>query len=171
MYFGDRPIFSGKEPDLSNSVWTLTGGPKPETASLAATESCDVLIIGGGFNGVTSGLYCAEQGARVILVEANEIGSGASGRNAGQVNPGQFISPKQIIEALGPNYGPRFLKDLGGAPELVRGLIKTHSIECFADYRPIVRCATTDSKMRELETQTRDWEALGADVRGLCLRE
>lgn len=165
MYFGDRPALSGKEPDLSNSVWTLTGGPKPETISLAPTETCDVLIIGGGFNGVTAGLYCAEQGARVILVEANEIGSGASGRNAGQVNPGQFISPTQIKKALGPDFGPRFLKDLGSAPDLVRDLIKTHQIECFADERPIVRCATTDSKIRELEAQARDWQALGADVR------
>lgn len=165
MYYGDRPSLSGEEPDISSSVWTLTGGPEPETSSLSAVETCDVLIIGGGFNGVTAGLYCAEQGAKVILVEANEIGSGASGRNAGQVNPGQFISPAQISAALGAEYGPRFLRDLGGAPDLVRGLIKTHAIECFADERPIVRCATTPAKIRELETQARDWQALGADVR------
>lgn len=165
MPSADRPILSGQEPAISNSVWTLTGGPKPETVVLAATETCDVLIIGGGFNGITAGLYCAEQGAKVILVEANEVGYGASGRNAGQVNPGQFISPSEITKRLGAEYGPRFLKDLGGAPDLVRDLIKTHNIDCFADDRPIVRCATTSAKMRELEAQAIDWQALGADVR------
>lgn len=165
MYYGDRPILSGDEPELSSSVWTLTGGPKPRTMTLSSAETCDVLIVGGGFNGVTAGLYCAEQGAKVILVEAGEIGSGASGRNAGQVNPGQFISPEKIVNTLGPEYGPRFLKDLGNAPDIVRGLIKRHSINCYADERPIVRCATTAAKAKELESQARDWQALGADVR------
>ena len=105
----DRPMFSGTEPALSSSVWTLTGGAKPETVTLSVTETCDVLIIGGGFNGITAGLYCVEQGARVIVVEAQEVGYGASGRNAGQVNPGQFISPSAISKALGAEYGPRFL--------------------------------------------------------------
>ena len=161
----DRPMFSGTEPALSSSVWTLTGGAKPETVTLSVTETCDVLIIGGGFNGITAGLYCVEQGARVIVVEAQEVGYGASGRNAGQVNPGQFISPSAISKALGAEYGPRFLKDLGSAPDLVRGLIKTHNIDCHADERPIIRCATTPAKIRELEAQANDWQALGADVR------
>lgn len=165
MYYGDRPSFSGVEPDISNSVWTLTGGPGPETAILSATEACDILVIGGGFNGVTAGLHGAGQGAKVILVEANEIGCGASGRNAGMVNPGQFISPSRILAALGPEYGPRFLRDLGGAPDIVRGLIRTHGIACFADERPIIRCATSSAMIRELETQAHDWQALGADVR------
>lgn len=165
MYYGDRPMFSGKEPALSNSVWTLTGGEKPETATLAECEGCDVLIIGGGFNGITAGLHCAQQGSKVILLEAQEIGAGATGRNAGQVNPGQFISPQKIREALGPEYGARFLQDLGNAPDIVRRLINEHAIDCFADERPIIRCATTPAKMRELESQTADWQALGADVR------
>ena len=165
MYLGDRPRLGGAEPDISNSVWTLTAGPRPETTTLSATETCDVLVIGGGFNGVTAGLHCAERGAKVILVEAGEIGCGASGRNAGMVNPGQFISPSRILAALGPEYGPRFLRDLGGAPDIVRGLIETHGIACFADERPIIRCATSPAMIRELETQARDWRALGADVR------
>lgn len=164
MLNGDRPFVSGKEQALSTSMWSATGGPKPETVTLDAVESCDVLIIGGGFNGVTAGLRCVEMGAKVILVEADEIGSGASGRNAGQVNPGQFLSPEQITRALGPKYGPRFLADLGSAPDLVRENIKKYDIQCHADERPIIRNATTPAKARELEKQARDWQALGANV-------
>lgn len=149
---------------MVDCMWSKTGGPKPDTVALSQIESCDVLIVGGGYNGVTAGLYCAEQGAKVLLVEAQEIGSGASGRNAGQVNPGQFLSPEQILRTLGPDYGPKFLKDLGGAPDLVRDMIRKHSIDCSVDERPIVRCATTPGKVRELEKQTADWQALGANV-------
>lgn len=164
MYTSDRPLISGKEPPITDCGWSATGGPKPEAIKLAKSETCDVLIIGGGFNGVTAGLYCAEKGANVLLVEAQEIGSGASGRNAGQVNPGQFLGPDQIMKTLGPDYGARFLKDLGGAPDLVRELIRKHNIECYADPRPIIRCATTRRWQRELEAQTSAWQALGAKV-------
>ncbi len=164
MLNGNRPFISGKEPPMEDCMWSATGGPKPQTVNLEPLETCDVLIIGGGFNGVTAGLYCAEKGVNVILVEAQDIGSGASGRNAGQVNPGQFLSPEQILRALGPEYGPRFLKELGDAPDLVREMIKKHSIDCHADERPIVRCSTSAAKTRDLEKQTSDWQALGANV-------
>lgn len=164
MFNGDRPFISGQEPRIEDCMWSATGGPRPDHVSLAPAESCDVLIIGGGFNGVTAGLYCAEKGAKVILVEAQDIGSGASGRNAGQVNPGQFLSPEKILRTLGPEYGPRFLKDLGGAPDLVREMISKHNIECNRDERPIVRCSTSAAKTRDLEKQTSDWQSLGAKV-------
>lgn len=164
MFNGDRPFISGQEPNIEECMWSASGGPKPDHVRLASSETCDVLIIGGGFNGVTAGLHCAEKGAKAILVEAQEIGSGASGRNAGQVNPGQFLSPEEILHALGPEYGPRFLKDLGGAPDLVREMISKHSIECYADDRPIVRCSTSAAKTRDLEKQASDWQSLGANV-------
>ncbi|PDS59985.1 amino acid oxidase [Rhizobium anhuiense] len=164
MFNGERPFVSGREPKIEDCMWSATGGPKPDYVRLSSRETCDVLVIGGGFNGVTAGLYCAEKGAKALLVEAQDIGSGASGRNAGQVNPGQFLSPEAIQKALGPDYGPRFLKDLGNAPNLVRDMISKHGIECFADERPIVRCATTAAKTRDLEKQTSDWQALGANV-------
>lgn len=164
MFNGDRPFISGKESGISHAMWSATGGEIPKSIPLARQEKCDVLIIGGGFNGVTAGLHCAERGAKVLLVEADEIGSGASGRNAGQVNPGQFLSPEQILKALGPDYGALFLKDLGGAPDLVRNMIREYGIECAADDRPIVRCSTSPQKTRELERQTVDWQVLGANV-------
>lgn len=164
MFNGNRPFISGHEQEIENCMWSATGGPKPQSVKLAPTERCDVLIIGGGFNGVTAGLYCAEKGANVILVEAQDIGSGASGRNAGQVNPGQFLSPEQIQRALGPEYGQQFLRDLGSAPDLVREMIKKYDIDCYMDERPIVRCSTSSHNTRDLERQTADWQALGADV-------
>lgn len=164
MFNGDRPFISGQESGIDHSMWSATGGERPESVILAQQESCDVLIIGGGFNGVTAGLHCAERGAKTILVEAQEIGSGASGRNAGQVNPGQFLSPEQILRALGPDYGQLFLKELGSAPDVVRQLIRDYGIDCAADERPIIRCSTSPQKTRELETQASDWQALGANV-------
>ncbi|WP_130803704.1 NAD(P)/FAD-dependent oxidoreductase [Acinetobacter ihumii] len=55
---------------------------------LNADVECDVLVIGGGLLGASTALHLAEQGVDTVLVEKNRIGSGASGRNGGQLTPG-----------------------------------------------------------------------------------
>ena len=45
----------------------------------------DLLIVGGGIIGCSAAAFAAERGASVLLVEAAEIGAGASGRNSGVV--------------------------------------------------------------------------------------
>ncbi|KAA8734416.1 FAD-binding oxidoreductase [Acinetobacter qingfengensis] len=56
--------------------------------ALNADIECDVLVIGGGLLGSSTALHLAEQGVDTVLVEKNRIGSGASGRNGGQLTPG-----------------------------------------------------------------------------------
>ncbi|MFT4020299.1 MAG: FAD-dependent oxidoreductase [Acinetobacter sp.] len=49
---------------------------------------CDVVVIGGGLLGASTALHLSELGIDTVLVEKNRIGSGASGRNGGQLTPG-----------------------------------------------------------------------------------
>ncbi|MGO9817125.1 MAG: NAD(P)/FAD-dependent oxidoreductase, partial [Acidocella sp.] len=56
--------------------------------TLARDVAVDVAIIGGGITGVSAALHLAERGYSVALLEAQNIGWGASGRNGGQVLPG-----------------------------------------------------------------------------------
>lgn len=164
----DRPTLAGNEPGMSNCMWSATAGPEPSGIALHGDEACDVLIIGGGFNGVTAGLACAERGARTLLVEAQRIGSGASGRNAGQVNAGLFMGPDEIRRRMTAEFDVvRFLNELGNAPNLVRGLIAKHKIDCFLDDRPVIRNATTTAKTREFEAQAAAWQSMGANVQML----
>ncbi|QIB34596.1 NAD(P)/FAD-dependent oxidoreductase [Ancylobacter pratisalsi] len=160
----DLPLLAGAEPTLGHCMWSATAGPPPPEATLGAEERCDVLIIGGGFNGVTAGLKLAQAGARAILIEAREIGAGSTGRNAGMVNPGQFLGPEEIARHLGPDHGRRFVTELGAAPAMVRALIAEHAIACFLDDRPIIRAAHSSGAARVLHAQTEAWQRLGADV-------
>ena len=52
---------------------------------LQGAHSADICVIGAGFTGVSTALTLAERGYSVVLVEANRVGWGASGRNGGQI--------------------------------------------------------------------------------------
>ncbi len=64
-------------------------GARPEYAALDGSQSCDVLIIGGGFTGLSAAYHLAVKGESVVLLEQARFGDGASGRNGGQLNTGQ----------------------------------------------------------------------------------
>ena len=60
----------------------------PPFPPLRGEARCDVCVVGAGIAGCSAALALAERGYRVILLEAQRVGWGASGRNGGQVLPG-----------------------------------------------------------------------------------
>lgn len=74
--------------DTDRSFWLQDAGAGAATPPLAGDQDCDVAIIGGGFAGLWTALRLKEQAPdlRVTLLEADFCGSGASGRNGGQVH-------------------------------------------------------------------------------------
>ncbi|AUA56349.1 Gamma-glutamylputrescine oxidoreductase [Achromobacter spanius] len=60
----------------------------PSFGTLPGDLDCEVVVIGGGLLGASTALHLAEAGVDVVLIEKDHIGSGASGRNGGQMTPG-----------------------------------------------------------------------------------
>ena len=72
--------------------------PRPP---LASDLDVDVCVIGGGLAGLTAAREIARSGWSVVLLEANRLASGASGRNTGFVLPGFAADPETIIARVG----------------------------------------------------------------------
>lgn len=99
--------------------------PFPE---LKGEIHADICVIGGGYTGLSTALHLAEQGYDVVLLDAQRVGFGASGRNGGQVGSGQRLEVDHLEKAFG-NDKARQLWDLGeDAKKLVQDLIKAHDI-------------------------------------------
>ncbi|MER8474685.1 FAD-binding oxidoreductase [Mesorhizobium sp. M1163] len=78
-----------------------TAGPRPEYPALDGDRTCDVVIVGGGFTGLSAAAHLAKSGADVVLIETHRFGDGASGRNGGQLGTGQ----RAWAEELEAEYG------------------------------------------------------------------
>ncbi|WP_343293162.1 FAD-binding oxidoreductase [Vandammella animalimorsus] len=148
----------------SHGLWAASAPPAPATSALEGLAEADVAIVGAGYTGLSAALHLSEGGARVVLLEAQEIGFGAAGRNVGLVNAGLWVMPQRLPELLGPIYGPRLLQLLGQAPQLVYALVDKHGMDCEAVHRGTLHCAVGASGLEEIRQRHQQWQALGAPV-------
>lgn len=146
------------------SLWQASAPPPPPTDRLDADTAADVAIIGAGYTGLSAALHLAERGLRVVVLEAEEIGFGASGRNVGLVNAGLWIKPSEVFDAMGPDRGRRLLDQLGAAPQLVFDLIDRFGIACEPVRNGTLHCAVGSSGAAELKVRADQLQQLGAPV-------
>lgn len=155
----------------SHGLWERTAPPVPATNPLLGDIQADVVIVGAGYTGLSAALHLAESGAKVVVLEAMEIGYGGSGRNVGLVNAGMWVKPDEIPAVLGDTYGPRVLDLLGRAPRVVFELIKKHNIACEAVDTGTLHCAVGEDGLADLQDRARQWQSRGAAVRLLDATE
>jgi gamma-glutamylputrescine oxidase len=117
-----------------DSYYVATANATAEHPQLAGSLYADVCVIGGGFTGVSAALHLAERGYDVVLLEAARIGSGASGRNGGQVISGQRIGVRALERAFGTNRARLLWQLAQEAKATVRERIARHAIAC--DLKP-----------------------------------
>ncbi|NRA86308.1 MAG: FAD-binding oxidoreductase [Rhizobiales bacterium] len=91
---------------------------------------CDICIVGGGYTGLSSALHLAQKGYDVILLDAQRIGFGASGRNGGQVGQGQRLDQDELEPLMGKDDALKLWKIANQSVDLVRKLAKDELVEC-----------------------------------------
>ena len=94
---------------LPPSLWAATAQETFSGHALEGDHRFDIVIVGGGFTGLSAALHASQAGARVCLLEAGEPGWGASGRNGGQVIPGFKWDPDDLVAKFGEEAGERLV--------------------------------------------------------------
>ncbi len=115
---------------VSGNFYSATRNCHFEHGQLQGDHKADVCVIGGGFTGISAALALAERGYRVVLLEAQTIGFGASGRNGGQLIPGLRWSMPEIFQHFGSDRGKLIYAVVRTAQARVLDRIEKHSIKC-----------------------------------------
>ncbi|BBC02522.1 MULTISPECIES: NAD(P)/FAD-dependent oxidoreductase [Bradyrhizobium] len=155
----------------SHGLWELTAPAPPYTGPLVGDLQADVVVIGGGYTGLSAAIRLAEGGVRVILLEASEIGFGGSGRNVGLVNAGMWVMPDTLSDTLGSPFGERLIELLGGGPQEVFALIERYGIDCEVERAGTLHCAVGRRGLEEIQIRAEQWQKRGAPVAVLDAKE
>lgn len=124
LHANDRP---GRYPQSWYAATTTA--PEP-FAPLKGETRADVCVVGAGFTGLSAALHLARAGLDVVLLDAQRVGFGASGRNGGQLGTGQRQDQITLEKMVGRDEA-RKLWDLGqDAKALVKALVAEHGIDC-----------------------------------------
>lgn len=154
-----------------NNLYAETAPAAPGYPAFAGTAQADVAVIGGGIAGLSCALHLAEQGQNVILLEAHEIGWGASGRNGGQVNPGLKPSPTALKQLYGEELGNKLIALGAEGPDLLFDLVARHNIHCEAKRNGTLRAVKSARQGKLAKTLADDYASHGAPASYLEAKE
>jgi gamma-glutamylputrescine oxidase len=115
---------------LPPSYFKLVAPDVPQYPPLDGSRKADVVIVGGGYTGLSAALHLAEAGADVVLIEADSIASGASGRNGGQIHSGLRRDVIWLEKKFGYERAKTFWDMSEEAKALIRSLIIRFTIPC-----------------------------------------
>lgn len=140
------------------SYWASTGNPAPKLSELAADLQTEVVIIGAGFTGLSTAYHLQKAGTACVVVEAQDTGWGASGRNGGMLPPRY----KKGYAAIAKRYGNDVSRRLHGlmleAVDTVEAIVADCDINCDFHRSGQLTAAHSSEHLRSLEAD-RDWMA------------
>lgn len=134
-----------------NSYYADSANTQADYPILQGDIEADVCVVGGGFAGLSSAIELAERGYKVVVLEANHIGFGASGRNGGQIIAGLACEQDVIESAIGFEAAKQVWDMSIEALDLVRQRVKRFNIQCDLQ-DGFLGVAVNEKKSKKLRT-------------------
>ncbi|MFM2480638.1 NAD(P)/FAD-dependent oxidoreductase [Celerinatantimonas sp. YJH-8] len=114
----------------AQSYYAATANQNFSFEPLQGKITADVCVIGSGITGVSAALDLAEQGYRVVVLEAERVGWGASGRSGGQAIFGWGCEQYALEKMVGLENAKQFWNIAQEGLELTKSSIRKHQIDC-----------------------------------------
>jgi gamma-glutamylputrescine oxidase len=114
----------------AESWYEATAGRGAPAPPLEGDVEADVCVVGAGLSGCSAALHLAERGYKVVLLEADRVGYGASGRSGGQIIPGYACGMAKLAAQLGKADAKRLWDISVEAVGLTRDLVANNHIDC-----------------------------------------
>jgi glycine/D-amino acid oxidase-like deaminating enzyme/nitrite reductase/ring-hydroxylating ferredoxin subunit len=131
------------------SYWEKSA-ERPSYPPLSSDVSCDVAVIGGGIVGVTAAHLMASEGARVCLLEARRIGSGATGYTTAKVSSLHGLTYAKLESSLGSETARIYGEANQVGLEAIARNVDQYSIDCDFRRKPNFTYTESDAGRDEI---------------------
>jgi glycine/D-amino acid oxidase-like deaminating enzyme len=152
---------------MAPSFWLDQLGSRPRRPALTGEREADVCIVGGGFTGLWTAyeLKRADPSLVVVVLEAQHVGFGASGRNGGWVLGKLSGSSEAWRQRRGPNGARMMVRAIQQTVEEVGTVVAREDIECDWQHGGSLTVAQSDIQLERLRAQAAaERQALGEDL-------
>lgn len=131
------------------SFWTDTVAPF-EGRSDALPAKADVVVVGGGFTGLSAARALAQRGAKVVVLEAGVVAAEASGRNGGHVNNGLAVDYAAVADRVGVQQAAAWYRAYDDAVDTVERIVRDEAIDCDFQRRGKLKLASRPAHYEQL---------------------
>ncbi|AHI26312.1 FAD dependent oxidoreductase [Komagataeibacter xylinus E25] len=155
---------------MKGVAWTRTCKEKRIVrGALGQDETADLVVVGGGFCGLTTAITAAKAGLKVIVLEGGIVGVGASGRTGGYAVPNHphGLTPAQVEKHLGSRKGQAFNALVADGPNHVADLVRTYGIQSDYLQNGWTLPAHSKKSLAKVRTAYEEWKAFGAPIEWL----
>jgi len=142
------------------SYWTDSAAPYEGRTDALPTKA-DVVVVGGGFTGLSAARALARRGASVVVLDAAGVAAEASGRNGGHVNNGLAVDFATVAARVGSERAAAWYRAYDDAVDTVERIVREEAIACNFERRGKLKLA---SRPAHYEALARSFERLRSDA-------
>jgi glycine/D-amino acid oxidase-like deaminating enzyme len=146
------------------SFWQASMPALPDRSGRPLPDVADVVVIGGGYAGINAARELATRGVAVTLLEAVNLGFGASTRNGGIVHAGYKWGPRELIRRHGEELGRALYRETLDGYQTVKRLIADEAIDCAFREVGHLELAYAPSHVERLRNAQRDLAFMGIEA-------
>lgn len=156
IYINQKPEF----PEPPSPYWILST-PETDYPTLEEDIQADVAIVGGGIVGITSAYLLANEGLKVVIIEADRILQGTTGHTTAKITSQHSLIYAKMKNQLGEEKARQYAEANEKAIQFVAHTVEEKGIDCDFMWRPAYVYTQSDQYVKQIEDESKAAASLG----------
>lgn len=156
----DHDVSEGGQPEDTESLWEATT-PGTDYSSLTDDLSVDVAVVGAGITGLTAAIRLAEAGRSVVVLEADRIVKGTTGKTTAKITSQHGLIYDYLRHTFGREKAYQYAQANETAIEEIAERVETEDIDCDFERTAAYTYTTSDDEVSEIEDEVEAASSLG----------